>query len=677
MSQDVPRRRWLEWCLSLALLAFVFAAVYFPLNDTDIWWHLASGRWIWEHRALPRTDPFSASTLGRPWADLHWLFQVVVFLAYRLGGAWAVVLLKCVVVTAGAAVLLRAVDCAAAPPPGPPSCGGAEREGGARIGARAMASLCLAPVVFWTRHLIFARPIAFTLLLLALFLWILERQVARGRTRALWLLPLLQMIWCNLQPVSPLGPVLVGTYLAGETITYLGQRRGLSGLQTRQTSGDLVRWGVSLAGVLAAFLVTPYGAAAWEVPLELFSRISPRTELFSLNVSENVPTWVVERTEPESIAWFKWMAAAAFASLTMARGPGRLSRLSALAALILPAWMAHRNALVFAWVAAPVVAIQWSQTLSLAPRRSAEGNRRSASWALAASACAACALILLAGALWEARRGEGDPRQPAPFWAPVQAARALAQSGVSGPVFTSVRFGSYAIWALPAANRPLIDGRLVLRRPEELEEHLDVLDHPERFERLRSRDGFAAAMLPIAHPDRYRKLLASLARDPRWALTFTDGWQALFLFDPDGRRARLDLDQEATVARIRASHLAENPAVRLQAELYLATMLAETGHRSRAIELLRSLPGPDAQALLGRCLLLDDDLDAAESIAKALLSEGDRPEGSWNLMALVALARGDERAALDWIERTLLRAPHDEEARAILGRLEGRAEDQR
>jgi hypothetical protein len=674
VSQDVPRRRWLERCLSLALLAFVFAAVYFPLNDTDIWWHLASGRWIWEHRALPRTDPFAASTLTRPWADLHWLFQVIAFLAYRLGGAWAVVLLKSAVVTAGASVLLRAVDCAVVPPLGHPSYdSGAELGGGARVGARAMASLCLAPVIFLARNLIFARPIAFTLLLLALFLWILERQVARGRTRALWLLPLLQMIWCNLQPVSPLGPVLVGSYLAGETITYLGQRRGLFGLQTRQTSGDLVRGGAVLAGVLAAFLVTPYGAAAWEVPLELFSRISPRTELFSLNVSENVPTWVVERTEPQSIAWFKWVAAAAFASLTIARGPGRLSRLLALAALILPAWMAHRNALVFAWVAAPVVAIRWSQTLSLG---SAEGMRRRASWALAASACAASALLLLAGALWQARRGEGDPRQPAPFWAPVQATRALAQSGVPGPVFTSVRFGSYVIWALPAANRPLIDGRLVLRRPEELEEHLDVLDHPERFERLRSREGFAAAMLPIAHPDRYRKLLASLARDPRWALTFTDGWQALFLFDPDRRRARLDLDQEATVAQIRASHLAENPAVRLQAELYLATMLAETGHRGRAIELLRSIAGPDAQALLGRCLLLDDDLDAAEAVAKALLDDGARPEGSWNLLALVALARGDERAALDWIERTLLRAPHDEEARAILGRLGGRAEDQ-
>src|SRR5438874_10147598 len=50
-----------------------------PVVDEDIWWHLATGRWIVEHRALPQTDPFSAYGQGRPYVAYSSLFDVVVY----------------------------------------------------------------------------------------------------------------------------------------------------------------------------------------------------------------------------------------------------------------------------------------------------------------------------------------------------------------------------------------------------------------------------------------------------------------------------------------------------------------------------------------------------------------------------------------------------------------------
>src|SRR5690349_1734497 len=56
------------------------------LLDSDVWWHLASGRWIVANRGVPRLDPFSFASADRPWIDLHWGFQVLLWMVYRAGG---------------------------------------------------------------------------------------------------------------------------------------------------------------------------------------------------------------------------------------------------------------------------------------------------------------------------------------------------------------------------------------------------------------------------------------------------------------------------------------------------------------------------------------------------------------------------------------------------------------
>jgi hypothetical protein len=61
----------LSWPLLLALLTFVgvlgAARSTAMLSDPDTYWHLATGRWIVEHAAVPKTDPFSHSMPGAPW----------------------------------------------------------------------------------------------------------------------------------------------------------------------------------------------------------------------------------------------------------------------------------------------------------------------------------------------------------------------------------------------------------------------------------------------------------------------------------------------------------------------------------------------------------------------------------------------------------------------------------
>jgi hypothetical protein len=47
---------------------------------SDLWWHLAAGRWMWTTRSLPHVDPFSFTRLGKPWLHHEWLSDIVFYL---------------------------------------------------------------------------------------------------------------------------------------------------------------------------------------------------------------------------------------------------------------------------------------------------------------------------------------------------------------------------------------------------------------------------------------------------------------------------------------------------------------------------------------------------------------------------------------------------------------------
>jgi len=55
-------------------------------NDGDVSWHIATGQWILDHRAIPHTDPFSFTWVGKPWVPIEWLAEVIYASAYRLDG---------------------------------------------------------------------------------------------------------------------------------------------------------------------------------------------------------------------------------------------------------------------------------------------------------------------------------------------------------------------------------------------------------------------------------------------------------------------------------------------------------------------------------------------------------------------------------------------------------------
>ena len=74
-----------------AICVTVFA--FFPLTDTDIWWHLASARDFLKN-GLATDDPFCWTASKSPWINVHLYFQLALYGVEHFAGTFGLVALK-------------------------------------------------------------------------------------------------------------------------------------------------------------------------------------------------------------------------------------------------------------------------------------------------------------------------------------------------------------------------------------------------------------------------------------------------------------------------------------------------------------------------------------------------------------------------------------------------------
>ena len=240
--------------VALVLVALVAASLGWPLlvrslfrGDTDLWYHLAAGRFFVETGTLEATSYFSFLEPPRTWVDYFWLFQWIAYRVHSLGGYEVLIALRALL---GVATLVIAA--------------GVLRPGDKRGDWRSLAMLVF---VLWmlSEVLLYRdsnlRPHAFSYLFLALCIFVLEVHPKRA-----WLLPLIAVAWTNVHGVSY--PVLFVVCFA-----YLGEA-ALTRWRERESDGPRTPLGPVpwLLLSLMAVWATPHGAALIPVPFMLTPR---------------------------------------------------------------------------------------------------------------------------------------------------------------------------------------------------------------------------------------------------------------------------------------------------------------------------------------------------------------------------------------------------------------------
>ena len=78
----------------LLVAAMAFTMPHVRECDPDLGWHLATGRYILEHHAIPHTDPFSYTAHGWPWIAHEWATDIVLYTLCRAWGIHGLVLFR-------------------------------------------------------------------------------------------------------------------------------------------------------------------------------------------------------------------------------------------------------------------------------------------------------------------------------------------------------------------------------------------------------------------------------------------------------------------------------------------------------------------------------------------------------------------------------------------------------
>lgn len=247
--------RW--WAFFVVSIVVVFLSGCYWMVNGDIWWHLKAGELIRATGTVPDLNQFTFTNPDTPWIDLHWLFQVVVSWIYDSFGTPGLVLVKSGVGTTVFAILMLI-----------------HRH---KVPGWVMASVW-APFISIYCGRFHVRPEMITHLLLSLVLAILYLH-STGKTRWIWCLIPIQILWVNSQGLFVLQLAVLGAYALQ---CQWWQWRGTKVVNSRMV------WGV-VALCFVATLANPYGIAGAIFPLELLGKVGgEHREFFQLLAGETI-----------------------------------------------------------------------------------------------------------------------------------------------------------------------------------------------------------------------------------------------------------------------------------------------------------------------------------------------------------------------------------------------------
>lgn len=458
-ARPFPARAALPWLAGAGVYLLLLALGARLLKDPDSYSHIAVGRWILAHGAVPVTDPFSFSMHGAHWIAFEWLSEVIYASVYALAGWPGMVVVAAAAIALSFALMLRFLLRELAPTPA--------------------LLLLLAALALLAPHML-ARPHVLTLPVMVAWAAALVRSMDERARPPYWALPLLTL-WANLH-----GSVVLGVGLIGPAVL-----EALLQEDKRAWPRIVLRWLPFGALAVVAACLTPYGPGPLLVPL---------TTLGLGHALNTIVEW-----RPQDFGHFGTFE---FLLLLGMFGLSRGVKLPLVRVLVVLGLLHFslaqvRNTDLLAMLAPLYLAAPLARQLKMQRDAHAAAAARGFVLAAAAAIVAATGLALM------------RPVQPDSHNTP-RAAIAAADLDHAGPVLNDYRFGGYLIFAgIPT----FIDGRGELFGGKFIERYnrdLSLADLPD-FLKLLDQYKIRATLLAPDTP-----AVKLLDRLPDWRRVYGD-----------------------------------------------------------------------------------------------------------------------------------------------------------
>lgn len=381
--------------------------------EGDTWWHLVVGERILSTHAWPTADPYSFTMRGAPWIAYEWLGEVVMAIADRLAGLQGLAaLLVLLAITLGLLIYYYAW-----------------LRSGSPLAAGA-ATVLVMPVAGASLTM---RPQVIGFIFLTVTLIYLERY-QQGRSKSLWILPVVFLVWVNTHGSFILGFLVLGLYWVSGLVEF---RSGFL-MASRWTSEQRRHLLAVTLLCLLAVTLTPYGTQLAAYPLEMV--------LHQGLVMKLVSEWQPVSFSAPYGQMFLLLLLVMLLAQVVSPITYRLETLVLVMLLVAETCLHARFIIIFAIIFAPVLA---SLLACWLPRyRSAEDHP-------VVNAVLLAAVVVGIVALFPSRT---KLQQALAQAFPVRAVQYLRRHPIAGNMLNDDRWGGYLIWAMPG-HGVFIDGR--------------------------------------------------------------------------------------------------------------------------------------------------------------------------------------------------------------------------
>jgi hypothetical protein len=478
----------------VGLYAYPVSLLMRPMLDADIWWHLATGKWIVEHHDVPRTDPFSAYGMGKDYVAYSWLYELAFYKLYQWLGPTGLLLFRLVLCGAVLVAIHRFVVL---------------RE------PRILWSTALTALAFVAlTNLLYERSWMFSLLFSLFTLEAVLRLRDGTAGRAVWLLPVAFALWVNLHVQFVYGLVLLGLACAAP----LGDA-----LLKRPTSG---RWADTFGTPAWKRLVTlTVACAAATLANPYFVHFYSVVATYS---SQSVPYQVENEFKSLSFRHYADWTFLALALLGAVALGSRLARVSVFEVLLFAgaailSFRSRRDIWLLVFVCLALCTGSTSSPRSV--------PRFTFSWLHVGAVAAAFSVIALV--LWRQRNlSERGLADAVTATYPAAAVQHIKENHYPGPLFNEYNWGGYLIWALP--EYPVnMDGRVHVHGDERLARHTNTV---QGFDWEKDPELMTAGLVLLSNKDMgnprlkpQKPLPSALRLHPHFRVAYEDDLAVVFV----------------------------------------------------------------------------------------------------------------------------------------------------
>jgi len=505
---------------TLITLTFLFVIVFItrPAGTCgDIWFHLKTGEVIVSNHAIPVKDVFSYTADAHEWIDSHWLFQAVLYLCYRILGINGLSFLQLFVLLPAFILLFRT---------------GYDRR-------RYMVSLVfLLLVVFMANERYLVRPEMVTFLFTALYMHILYNYKYKN-SRAIWLLPLLQIIWVNMHGLNTIGLVIVFSFLAGELISWkiklpFGWSSGVV-IRDRKYYNLLI----VAAALLAACFFNPYGIRGAMYPFLIFTEIGKGANEWMRMVAELKPS-LFSSGDELAVVLYKLAMLITFAGMLLNIKRITISTLILFIGMLYISLIARRNMPLFAFIAMPITIKninEWLDTFSSTKinNKKKKFNLKSLSFPKYLFLAGYTALVvvfvagIVSGTYYQSKRsllwcGAGVIEEEYPS----KAIDFIKQNNINGNIYNDGAIGGYIIWKCAPERKVFIDGRWEVYGDAFLLDYWKLINRTEGWNSLVKKYGINYTLLKHSSSEAQR-FIPEIYNSKDWSLVYLDGIASVFV----------------------------------------------------------------------------------------------------------------------------------------------------